>query len=94
MGSGVSYKNLLQVLSLVVFALILLHSKEATGQASLQNKSPQDTTRKSFLKLNDVSGIPWESMQRSPLYLGAVRERGGGGGAHVERNDLKIGSIG
>ena len=69
MGSGISYKNLLQVLYLVLFALILLHSKDASSQVTLQNTSRQDTSVKSILKLKDVSGIPWEPKQRAPLYL-------------------------
>ena len=69
MGSGISYKNLLQVLFLVLFALISLHSTEASGQVALQSTPRRDTTVKSFLKLKDVSGIPWESRQRAPLYL-------------------------
>ena len=34
-----------------------------------QNNSAQDTTRKSILKLNDISGIPWEQPRKAPLFL-------------------------
>ena len=54
---------------LLLFAVISLHSIEGRSQAATQNTSSRDTTGKSFLKLNDVSGIPWESKQKAPLYL-------------------------
>ncbi len=41
---------------------------EASGQVSNQT-SVNDTTRKSPLKLKDVSGIPWESAPKAPLFL-------------------------
>ncbi|MCU0473412.1 MAG: cell surface protein SprA [Bacteroidales bacterium] len=64
MGSGKSYKNLLVFLYLTLFASLFFPS-EANGQISIQS----DTTRKSVLRLRDVSGIPWEPKQKAPLFL-------------------------
>ena len=64
MGSGKSYRNLLVFLYLALLASFFSPS-EANGQISVQ----PDTSRKSILKLKDVSGIPWESTQKSPLFL-------------------------
>ncbi|OFY64035.1 MAG: cell surface protein SprA [Bacteroidetes bacterium RBG_13_43_22] len=47
-------------------ASCLLISEEAYSQTSVQSG---DTSRKSILKLQDVSGIPWDSRQKSPLFL-------------------------
>ncbi len=58
------YKNLLVFLYLYLFASFLI-SIEAYGQVPVQS----DTSRKSILKLQDVSGIPWESRQKATLYL-------------------------
>jgi hypothetical protein len=44
-------------------------SSEAGSQTVLPNGAKADTTRKSVLKLNDDSGIPWESQQKAPLFL-------------------------
>jgi hypothetical protein len=44
-------------------------SSEAGSQTVLPNGAKTDTTRKSVLKLNDDSGIPWESQQKAPLFL-------------------------
>ncbi len=68
MGSGILYKNLLIFSYLLTFISIVLWSTEASGQVSVQT-TPIDTTRKSPLKLKDVSGIPWESQQKAPLFL-------------------------
>jgi cell surface protein SprA len=68
LGSEISYKNLLVFWHLVLFASFLLNTGEANSQAALQNTA-SDTTRKSVLKLKDDSGIPWESKQKSPLFL-------------------------
>jgi len=42
-----------------------------SGDASCQVpvKSTTDTSRKSILKLQDVSGIPWQTQKQSPLFL-------------------------
>jgi cell surface protein SprA len=64
LGSGFPYKNLLVFLYLFLFASFL-NSREALGQVPVQS----DTTRKSILKLQDNSGIPWESTKKTPLYL-------------------------
>jgi cell surface protein SprA len=69
LGSGISYKNLLLFLYLVLFAAFLLQSSDAISQTALQNSQNQDTARKSILKLKDNSGIPWEPKQKSPLFL-------------------------
>jgi hypothetical protein len=56
-------------LYLVLFAAFFLQSSDASCQAALQNSQQQDTSRKSILKLKDNSGIPWEPVQKSPLFL-------------------------
>ena len=67
MGSGISNKNLLIVTYLVLLASLILKPAEASSQ--VVNSTAQDTSRKSILKLNDVSGIPWEQKKNSPLVL-------------------------
>ena len=69
MRSGISYKNLLLILYLVLFAACLLQSTDASCQVALQNSQQADTSRKSILKLKDNSGIPWEPKQKAPLFL-------------------------
>ena len=54
---------------LFLSALFSLHVTDAHGQATSGNTSAQDTSRKSILKLNDVSGIPWETQNKAPLFL-------------------------
>jgi cell surface protein SprA len=44
-------------------------SSEASSQTALQKSGIADTTRKSVLKLNEDTGIPWESQQKAPLFL-------------------------
>ena len=51
-----------------MLASLVLWPTEATGQLNTQI-TPADTTRKSILKLKDVSGIPWEAAQKAPLFL-------------------------
>jgi len=67
--SGVSYKNLLQISYLLMSALLSFPFAGTFAQTAGSVTSPQDTTRKSYLKLNDVSGVPWEPIKRAPLYL-------------------------
>jgi len=69
LGSGISYKNLLVIFYLVLFASFLLKSAEASGQVALQQSGEADTTRKEFIKLEDNSGLPWEPRKRAPLFL-------------------------
>ena len=69
MGSGTSYKNLLAFSYLVLLASFILKSTEASSQNGLQSGAVTDTTGKSLLKLKDNSGIPWDSKQKSPLFL-------------------------
>ncbi len=66
MGSGISYRNLLKYLYFLLFASFFLRSVEADSQISVQ---PGDTIRKSPLKLQDVSGNPYESTQKAPFFL-------------------------
>jgi len=66
--SGISYKNLLKLLYFVVFVSLVLWSTEASSQVPVR-PSVADTTRKSPLKLKDVSGNPWEPSQKAPLFL-------------------------
>ena len=47
---------------------MVLRPTEASGQNNAQSVS-SDTTRRSVLQLKDVSGIPWESSQKAPLFL-------------------------
>jgi cell surface protein SprA len=61
--------NLLSFLYLALFSSLILQSTNANCQSVLQKTQQRDTTRKSILKLRDVSGIPWEQNQRSPLFL-------------------------
>jgi cell surface protein SprA len=48
---------------------LLLKPEVARSQTALQKTGTSDTTRKSILKLNDDTGIPWESKQKAPLFL-------------------------
>ncbi len=48
---------------------LLLRTAESSGQIPVQNSETADTSRKSYIKLKDDSGIPWENKQKSPLYL-------------------------
>jgi cell surface protein SprA len=65
LGSGKSYRNLLVFLYLTLFVSLALKTTVANSQVSAN----PDTTRKSILKLQDVSGNPWETQQKSPLFL-------------------------
>ncbi len=68
MVSGISYKNLLKLLYFVVFVSLVLWSGEANSQIPV--KPPvADTTKKSPLKLKDISGNPWEPSQKVPFFL-------------------------
>ena len=69
MGSGISYKSILIYSYLLLLASFLLKSTEASSQTALRRSVAPDTTRKSILKLNDDTGIPWESKQKAPLFL-------------------------
>ncbi len=69
MGSGISYKHILVFSYLVLFASFLLIPVEVSGQNALQGSESTDTTRRSPLRLKDDTGIPWEPVQKSPLFL-------------------------
>ncbi len=68
MGSEKSYKNLLKFSCFVLFASLALWSTEANSQIPVRS-SLADTTKKSPLKLKDISGNPYESAQKAPLFL-------------------------
>jgi cell surface protein SprA len=68
LGSGISYKNLLNLFYCVVFAFFGLWSSEAYGQNPVQTSS-SDTTRKSPLKLQNDTGHPWDVQPKAPLFL-------------------------
>jgi cell surface protein SprA len=68
LGSGKSYRNLLIYFFLALTASFTIGTSDAKGQA-IVNPAVQDTSKKSILKLEDVSGIPWESRKQSPLFL-------------------------
>ena len=69
MGSGNLHKNLPQVFIILLLSAFILLPLRLTGQGQVQNTSQQDTSAKKILKLNDISGIPWESTVRAPLFL-------------------------
>jgi cell surface protein SprA len=68
LGSGISYKNLLRFLFFVLWASLSVFPYEANSQIATPLPSA-DTARRSPLKLKDVSGNPWEPVQRAPLFL-------------------------
>ncbi len=68
MRSGVSYKDLLRLSYCLLFASLVLWSFEASGQLNNQALKA-DTLKKSPLKLQDISGIPWESAPKAPFFL-------------------------
>ena len=69
MGSGISYKNLLKYLYFVIIlTTLLLWPGVVRGQVANQPVQ-SDTTRKTPLKLQDESGIPWEEAPKAPLFL-------------------------
>ena len=58
-----------------LFLCLLLFLSAGFGDASLLaqqnqlNQEVQDTTRKSVLKLEDISSVPWEKRKASPFFL-------------------------
>jgi cell surface protein SprA len=69
LGSGKSYRNFLVSFYLVLFACLLFRPTVASSQVNARTSATPDTTGKSYLRLRDVSGIPWEPKQKSPLFL-------------------------
>lgn len=69
MGSGKSYRNLLVCFCLVLLTFLTCNLRKAAGQVPTRSTANQDTTPRSVLKLQDVSGIPWENREKSPLFL-------------------------
>ncbi|MDP4223398.1 MAG: cell surface protein SprA [Bacteroidota bacterium] len=65
--SGILHKNLLRLPYFVLFVSFFLLSYEANSQNPARITA--DTTKKSPLKLKDVSGNPWEPTQKAPLFL-------------------------
>ncbi|MGB8490840.1 MAG: cell surface protein SprA, partial [Bacteroidales bacterium] len=63
-----SYYLLLDYLYLIIFVSFVLWTTDASSQTTVQ-RTASDTTRKSPLRLNDVSGNPWESAKKAPLFL-------------------------
>ena len=68
MGSGISYRDISIFSYLFIIAFNVCLTTEVNGQVSVET-SASDTTRKSPLKLNDVTGNPWEYQQKAPLFL-------------------------
>ncbi len=68
MGSGISYKNLLIISYLLLIASLAIWPGEVKGQG-VDRTQVSDTAGKSWLRLRDVSGIPWENRSESPLFL-------------------------
>jgi cell surface protein SprA len=69
LGSGISYKRILIYSYLLLLALFVFGTEEASSQTALPAGQKADTSRKSILKLKDDTGIPWESKQKAPLFL-------------------------
>jgi cell surface protein SprA len=65
LGSEKSYKIHLVFSQLVLIFLLIF--TEGYSQSTQQNT--QDTSRRSVLKLNKDTGIPWENQESSPLFL-------------------------
>jgi len=69
LGSGKVYNDNLLDLCLILFVSFIISLWEAEGQVSSQLSTAQDTIPRSVLKLQDVSGIPWEHRDKNPLFL-------------------------
>ena len=69
MGLGISYKNLLILLYLVLFVFVPRQSSAASGITFFQDTVRKDTTGKSILRLYDVPSNLLDSKQSSPLFL-------------------------
>ena len=67
MGSEESNRIFLVILYFTLCISFLIVPGEAKGQVSAQSST--DTTQKSILKLQDVSGNPWVSTPKAPLFL-------------------------
>ena len=68
MGSGKSNRNLL-VSSFLAVTLFIFAGAGKTDAQTVGSSPSTDTTRKSILRLQDISGIPWETGKQSPLFL-------------------------
>ena len=69
MGSGKVYKDILVCFCLILLVSFIINLREADGQTPSRSSAAQDTTPRPVLKLQDVSGIPWEVRNKNPLYL-------------------------
>ena len=67
MGSEESNRIFLVILYFTLCISFLIVPGEAKGQVSAQSST--DTIQKSILKLQDVSGNPWVSTPKAPLFL-------------------------
>ncbi|MFN8239320.1 MAG: cell surface protein SprA [Bacteroidales bacterium] len=54
-----------------VLLILLFYSVNAVlmAQVRVPAQSVQDTSRKTYIKLNDISGIPWDYKASNPLFL-------------------------
>ncbi|HBE39903.1 MAG TPA: cell surface protein SprA, partial [Bacteroidales bacterium] len=69
MGSGKVYRDILTGFCLILFVSFIISLREAGGQISSRPSALQDTAPRPILKLQDVSGIPWETRNKNPLFL-------------------------
>ncbi len=69
MGSGKVYRNILVCFCLILLVSFIINLREAGGQTPARSAAVQDTAPRPVLKLQDVSGIPWEVRNKNPLYL-------------------------
>lgn len=68
MGSGIPHRNIPFFSYLVILASFVTLTTGAYAQVSVEPVVP-DSTRRTPLKLDDLSGIPWESTRKAPLFL-------------------------
>ncbi|NLA50267.1 MAG: hypothetical protein GX876_12515, partial [Bacteroidales bacterium] len=52
-----------------MFVSFFFSFRKADGQISAGASAARDTTRRPVLRLQDVSGIPWENRSQNPLFL-------------------------
>jgi len=69
LGSGISYRNLLFLSFIAFCALFPFISYDTYAQVVTPPTQSSDTTGKQYIRLDDVSGIPWQKQSGSPLFL-------------------------
>ncbi len=69
MGSGKSNRNLLLFLYPALLGSLFYLTGEADCQVNTRPAGAADTSRKSILKLDEATGIPWEKPRKAPLFL-------------------------